>query len=288
MRVFERGWLSSNNVLFTGAGETALVDTGYVAHAPQTLALVRHALGERRLDTIINTHLHSDHCGGNALLQREFGSRVLVPQAESAAVAAWDEDLLSFRKTGQSCDRFTATGTLAPGDELELGDMRWRALAAPGHFESLVFHCEREGIVISADALWENGFGVIFPELDGESGFDDARATLQLIDSLDARIAIPGHGAPFADVGGALERALRRLDYLAADPARNAQNGIKVLVKFRLLERKRIPLAELRQWMHDVPLLAMSNHTHLHMREEALADWTASQPRSKSLRHRHR
>ena len=273
MRVFERGWLSSNNVLFTGAGETALVDTGYVAHAPQTLALVRHALGERRLDTIINTHLHSDHCGGNALLQREFGSRVLVPQAESAAVAAWDEDLLSFRKTGQSCDRFTATGTLAPGDELELGDLRWRALAAPGHYESLVFHCEREGIVISADALWENGFGVIFPELDGESGFDDARATLELIDSLDARIAIPGHGAPFGDVRAACARALARVDYLAADPLRNAQNGVKVLLKFLLLERQRIPMDEVVTMFEEVPVLAGARRRFFAQDAKQLAEW---------------
>lgn len=26
--VFERGWLSSNNILFIGTGETVLVDTG--------------------------------------------------------------------------------------------------------------------------------------------------------------------------------------------------------------------------------------------------------------------
>jgi hypothetical protein len=29
-------------------------------------------------------------------------------------------------------------------------------------------------LLLSADALWENGFGVIFPELDGESGFAEA------------------------------------------------------------------------------------------------------------------
>jgi len=38
MRVFERGWLSANNILFIddAAGESALVDTGYVTHAAQT------------------------------------------------------------------------------------------------------------------------------------------------------------------------------------------------------------------------------------------------------------
>ncbi len=45
-----------------------LIDTDYVSHASQTFALVQQKLGPRKLDTIINTHLHLDHCGGNALL----------------------------------------------------------------------------------------------------------------------------------------------------------------------------------------------------------------------------
>jgi hypothetical protein len=45
IRVFERGWLSSNNVLLVDETCAALVDTGYATHAPQTVALVRQALG---------------------------------------------------------------------------------------------------------------------------------------------------------------------------------------------------------------------------------------------------
>jgi len=45
MQVFERGWLSSNNILLRGRNGNALVDTGYATHAPQTLALVQNALG---------------------------------------------------------------------------------------------------------------------------------------------------------------------------------------------------------------------------------------------------
>src|SRR5438445_6438188 len=64
LQFFERGWLSSNNVLFASsspAGESVLVDTGYASHAAQTVALVRHALGGGLLGRVINTHLHSDH-----------------------------------------------------------------------------------------------------------------------------------------------------------------------------------------------------------------------------------
>ena len=256
MQVFERGWLSSNNILFTGP-DTVLVDSGYVTHAPQTLALVRHALGGRPLGRLLNTHLHSDHCGGNAALQAEYGCHTAIPAAEAARVAAWDEDALSYRATGQQCPRFGFDGVLAPGDALELGGMRWQVLGAPGHDpHALLLFCPDERILISGDALWENGFGVIFPELAGEPGFDEARATLDLIGTLDARLVVPGHGRMFTEVREALGRAYSRLDYLAADPRRNAENAVKVLVKFLLLERQRIALADLPGLLASIPVVA--------------------------------
>jgi glyoxylase-like metal-dependent hydrolase (beta-lactamase superfamily II) len=276
IRIFERGWLSSNNILFIGREQSALVDSGYLTHAPQTVALVRHALGDRPLDRLLNTHLHSDHCGGNAALQALYGCRTSIPAAEADKVRAWDQDALSYKATGQQCARFGFDDTIAPGDLIELGELRWQALAAPGHDpHALLFFCEQEGILISADALWENGFGVIFPELEGESGFAEARATLALIGSLDVRLVIPGHGAPFTDAKGALSRALSRLDYLEADPVRNAQNAVKVMVKFLLLERGRIGLAELAAMMGTIPVLAGANRRFLRQEPEALAEWAA-------------
>jgi glyoxylase-like metal-dependent hydrolase (beta-lactamase superfamily II) len=274
MRIFERGWLSANNILFIGRGETALVDSGYLTHAPQTLALVRHALGDRKLDRLVNTHLHSDHCGGNAALQAHYGCFTSIPAAEAEAVRAWDEDALSYKATGQRCARFGFDATLAPGDELVLGDLRWQALAAPGHDpRSLIFYCAEEGILISADALWENGFGVIFPELDGESGFAEARDTLALIAGLDVRLVIPGHGAPFLDAKAALGRGGSRLDYLQADPKRNAENAVKVLLKFLLLEHQRIALGEVAPMFASIPVMAGARRRFLHQEPEALAEW---------------
>ncbi|WP_229505082.1 MBL fold metallo-hydrolase [Massilia mucilaginosa] len=276
MQVFERGWLSSNNVLFTGAGEATLIDSGYKTHVPQTLALVGHALGERPLARVINTHLHSDHCGGNAALQARYGCRIGVPVAEAGNVAAWDEDALSFKATGQQCEPFKADFSVSPGDQLELGGKLWQALGAPGHHpHSLIFFCPSEGIVISADALWRNGFGVIFPELDGESGFLEARATLDLIDSLDARLVIPGHGAMFTDVQPALKRAFTRLDFLEADPLRNSENAVKVILKFLLLERQRISLADVAGMFATIPVLEGARARHLQRFETSgqMADW---------------
>jgi glyoxylase-like metal-dependent hydrolase (beta-lactamase superfamily II) len=237
IKVFERGWLSSNNVLLIDDACAALVDTGYATHAPQTLALVRQTLGARPLDLIVNTHLHSDHCGGNALLQATWPCRTAIPVSEADAVRAWDETRLTFRATGQACERFSFTETIAPGVRLRLGALDWQVLGAPGHDpHSLMLYCADERILISADALWENGFGVIFPELEGESGFAEEQAVLEAIAERDVRLVIPGHGAPFTNVGQALERAFSRVAWLRADPARNARNALKVLIVFKLLE----------------------------------------------------
>lgn len=178
--VFERGWLSANNILFMGQHDTALVDTGYCLHAAQTVDLVRDALGGRPLDRVLNTHLHSDHCGGNAALQQAWpGVLTAIPPGQADHVRQWDAYALSYTPTGQECPPFRADTLLVPGSCVLLGDKPWQVHAAPGHDPHSVVLFEPQGrVLISADALWENGFGVVFPELEGDDAFAQVGATL--------------------------------------------------------------------------------------------------------------
>jgi glyoxylase-like metal-dependent hydrolase (beta-lactamase superfamily II) len=260
LTILERGWLSSNNVLIHAApGEAGalLVDTSHVTHAPQTLALVRHALGGQRLAGIVNTHLHSDHCGGNAALRAAFGAPVLVPPGLAEAVRRWDPRKLNYDDIGQLCDRYEADGELPAGGALQAGGRTWEVLAAPGHDPDSVMLFDRaHGVLISADALWEDGFGVVFPELEGASGFEEAAAVFELIAGLPVRVVVPGHGAPFTDVAGALARARTRLAGQRRDPDRHARHAVKVLVKYHLMEHRRQPLADFQAWADRTPFLA--------------------------------
>ena len=255
--VFERGWLSSNNILFIGVDETTLVDTGYVSHAEQTLALVEAALAGRPLDRVLNTHLHSDHCGGNAALQRRYPALLTdIPPGDAEGVSAWNEEALSFHATGQRCARFGFTGLLRPGTECMLGGMPWQVHGAPGHDpHSIILFEPVSRTLISADALWANGFGVAFPELVGEPSFDDIAGTLDEIERLAPRQVIPGHGAVFSDVAGALAAARRRLAGFQQNPARHARHAIKVLMKFKLLELQSVGAAEWARWVKGTPYL---------------------------------
>jgi glyoxylase-like metal-dependent hydrolase (beta-lactamase superfamily II) len=240
-----------------GRDETAVVDTGYVTHSSQTLALVEAALGGRSLDLVLNTHLHSDHCGGNAALQQRYPmARTLIPPGEADLVRSWNEDALSFRATGQQCPRFRFDEPLTPGQDLVLGDLVWQVHAAPGHDpHSIILFEPGSRTLISADALWENGFGIVFPELAGEPSFDEVAATLGLIEALDPVCVIPGHGGVFSDVAAALSVARRRLEALSRDPVKHARHALKVLMKFKLLELQRTSVEEWRTWIQSTPYL---------------------------------
>lgn len=255
VRVFERDWLSANNVLFDAGGQTALVDSGYHTHSTQTVALVEAALGGRPLDLLLSTHLHSDHCGGNAALQARYPQlRTLIPPGLAPAVRDWDPVALTYVPTGQQCPRFRIDGLLVPGTSVELGDRPWQVHAAPGHDpHSVVLFEPQSRVLISADALWENGFGIIFPELEGKQAFAEVAVTLDVIEALRPEIVVPGHGRVFSDVASALANARKRLDSFVRDPLKHASHGAKVLLKFKLLELQAVDCSAFRAWAMAAP-----------------------------------
>lgn len=270
--VLERGWLSSNNILIRDSGGCTLIDSGYHTHAAQTLALLRHALRGAPLSRLINTHCHSDHMGGNAALARAFACRTSIPVGEAPAIAAWDDSALMLACTGQSAERFGYDDTIAVGDELRLGGLHWEALAAPGHdMHALMFYASEARILISGDALWQNGFGVIFPELLGQAGgFAATRATLETISRLAIDTVIPGHGAPFGGVGRALEIAFQRLDAYERDPARLARHALKVMLSFSLMIEGKIAVAELPRFLAERAIYGDVNQRFLGLPEDQL------------------
>lgn len=256
LQVIERGWLSANLVVASGE-QPALVDSGYASHAAQTLQLVQAALPGQAPALLVNTHLHSDHCGGNAILQAAFPAmHTLIPPGQAQVVTDWDEDALSFRATGQHCPRFRYDGLLRPGQDVVLGEHAWQVHAAPGHDpHSVVLFEAGSRTLISADALWENGFGVVFPELEGEQAFEEVSATLDLIEALAPLTVVPGHGPVFSFSNAVMGRARQRLDSFVLDPVRHAQHAGKVLLKFKLLEVQQQLRPDFMAWALSMPYM---------------------------------
>jgi glyoxylase-like metal-dependent hydrolase (beta-lactamase superfamily II) len=257
LRVIERGWLSANQAVFAPAGTVpaTVVDTGFCGHAPQTVALVDQALGGAPLGRILNTHLHSDHCGGNRALQDRGGVETWVPLASVEIVRRWDEDALSYRLTDQPCPRFAVDRALVPGEEVAIGPAQWQVHAAPGHdMDAILLFEPQTRTLIAGDALWESRLAIIFPELVDEDGFGPTRRTLDLIERLQPREVVPGHGRPFEDVAAALAASRERVAAFERQPERHREHAARALLMFHLLEVREAAVAALVDWMTATPI----------------------------------
>jgi glyoxylase-like metal-dependent hydrolase (beta-lactamase superfamily II) len=278
IQVLERGWLSANNVVLHERSKATVIDSSYLTHVPQTLALLEHALDGKKLALLVNTHCHSDHMGGNAAIQRKFGCRTSIPEGEAPLIDNWDEQAMILAIADQRAERFRYDDTFGDGDTLQMGGFAWQVIAAPGHDpHAVMFHSPEARVLVSGDALWENGFGVVFPQFFGrDTALAETRATLDAIASLDLETVIPGHGRPFGDVAAALARAFQRLESYEQDIARLARHCAKVILSFALLEKRSMPLADLPAYVERVPILAQLNASHLRMTPTAMAEWLVS------------
>ena len=256
LHVFVRDWLSANNVVLRSSRDGhVVVDSGYVRHAPLTLALLAspRGLGEEPPAWLVNTHCHSDHIGGNAAIARTYDCPIAVPEGEVPLIERWDQRALLLDYADQRADRFPVDRALVAGTTQVWGDLEWRLLAAPGHdMGALVYWNPEHRILISGDALWEQGFGLVLPRELDPAALPATRGTLDMIAGLDARVVIPGHGEPFTGVAAALERAYARLAAFEADSTRVARYVAKALLSFTLLDVRRMSLTELPEHFTDI------------------------------------
>ena len=275
LHVFVRDWLSSNNILLKSPDGHVLIDSGYGRHARMTLQLLASArgLGDEPLSFLINTHCHSDHVGGNAAIARKYDCPIAVPAAEAPLVERWDGKALLYDYCDHQVDHFVAERVIPANSTHVWGDLEWIAHAAPGHdMGALVFYNAEHRILISGDALWEHGFGFVMPPEVDPAALPATRATLEMLANLEIRIVIPGHGEPFTDVAGALERARKRVDAFRVDSQRVARHALKVNLMFSLLDKQRMLLPELPAYMERVDIYREFNDLFFKLAPARLAE----------------
>ena len=274
----ERDWLSANHVMFRDGDNVTLVDSGYGKFNDVTIEKVGAVLtdwGDASLERIINTHIHSDHIGGNAELQRlHRGCSITVPVDEQPALVNWDspEQMLSY--ADQEAERFAWDDVIEPGQTVLLGGQSWQAIATPGHdMGSLVFYSPALRILISADALWENSSGFVPPQAIDAKPLAAQRATFKRLAELDVALVMPGHGPMFTDFSGALKRASEKLELFARDDMRIVKSVVKGMFIYSMMWRKTLPRADLVAYVERIGVHRDYNAQFFKMSDAAYADW---------------
>jgi glyoxylase-like metal-dependent hydrolase (beta-lactamase superfamily II) len=220
--------------------DTGMHEPGSMAHLERALDQVGYRVEDVRL--VVVTHAHVDHCGQAPVVAERAGCEVWVHPAHAHLTASLADPEAAFDRkveiAAQSgvpeaplrrwADQQRGEGTgqagvlrsdrdLLPGVAVETDAGAFAVHETPGHAPSHVcLHLPERRLLISGDHL----LGRVSLYFDVGATLDpvgEFLASLDRVETLDARLALAGHGRPFTDVPGHI-RANRQLvaDELAA------------------------------------------------------------------------
>jgi glyoxylase-like metal-dependent hydrolase (beta-lactamase superfamily II) len=245
---FRRRPFPDANILLVAGRQPALVDSGFVGHAQQTAAWVRRHT--TRAILVVNTHWHSDHVGGNALLQA-MGVGIAASAPDAQAINRRHPGCCVAEYLDQPVAPYTVDGPLHDGQILRLGDADWEVLSTPGHAPGhLSLWQPHERLLVTGDALSDYDVGWVNRALDGPEAAATALASLQRLADLAPRVLLPSHGPIPTDPDAAFATALRRVQRLVDDPAGLVWHGARRIFGFALMIRDGIPSDEVEPYLH--------------------------------------
>jgi glyoxylase-like metal-dependent hydrolase (beta-lactamase superfamily II) len=215
--------------------DTGLHEPGSMGHLERALAQVNLRLEHVRL--LICTHAHSDHYGQAATIMERTGCELWMhPNIEHMVRAARDPEAAFARRleiarqsglpegplrllSEQGHDRDSGIAKIVEPDRALVNGAQistdlgvWQVFETPGHAPShICLYQEERRLLISGDHL----LGRVSVYYDLGSSPDPAGEflhSLDLVQELDVRLCLAGHGRTFADVQAHIDanRALVR------------------------------------------------------------------------------
>lgn len=181
------GDLATNCYLLDdGQGSVVVVDPGADA------AAIERALDGRPVSLVLVTHGHFDHVGAlDALAARSAQGWVMSERDYEGLADGLAHGARDFGRDVRVGSR--PSRTVADGDVIEVGDLRLRVIATPGHTPGgVVYVDDAHGLAFTGDTLFAGSAG----RTDFAGG--DARALLVSLAALaqlpPQTAVLPGHG----------------------------------------------------------------------------------------------
>ncbi|WP_297445769.1 MBL fold metallo-hydrolase [Desulfurobacterium sp.] len=205
-------------VIQCGGGDVILVDTGIDSGSGKRILRLLEKHGLKPV-AIVNTHFHTDHCGGNRILREKADVKVYA-SGIAATVIKYPfinpfslfsgvypvKDLMNKFVMAQPSD---VDVEIEPG-ELKIGDAMLEIVPLPGHAPGQV------GIVVG-DILF-CGDAVFAPEVIERVGIPfnvdikTEKETLKFLKNTRFSFYVPSHGEPVEDIGFYVSENFKQID----------------------------------------------------------------------------
>lgn len=140
----------TNCYVVRDGGEALVIDPGDVT--PELL----DAIEGYTVKTVVNTHCHCDHCGGNAEILEKTGAELVCHEDELGWLRALPQQGQMFGVPFDSSpdpNRF-----IKEGDTVRVGDLSFEVREAPGHSPGHVV-LVGDGMVLGGDVLFQGSIG---------------------------------------------------------------------------------------------------------------------------------
>ncbi len=184
-----------------------LIDTGCSYTAKELAAYLR----SREVDTIINTHFHEDHIGGNHLIKEMFKA-ALYAHPESIPLIGKKASLHPYQE--MVWDYPVPTEAEPIPEIIETGRFRYEVIETPGHSAGHVCLLEKDkGWCFSGDIFSRETLKFIRPE---ENMGETVRSMKRLLDLETERLILfTSVGKIIEDGRGALQGCIGYLENLS-------------------------------------------------------------------------
>ncbi len=188
--------ITQTNCYIVGCEETqegVVIDPG--GHPQRILKVIEES--GLAIRYILNTHCHFDHMGANAEIVAATNAPLALHAAELPLLQARGGAAMFGVPVNESP---MPDMELEPGQELQVGTLRFQVLHTPGHSPgSLTFYLEEQGVAFDGDVLFAMGIGRT--DLPGGSFDTLARSIREVLFAMpDETTIYPGHG-PKTTVG---------------------------------------------------------------------------------------
>lgn len=193
------GTADLTSYLITSPAGHILLDATLEENVPHLLRSIRElGFDPADVEILVNSHAHFDHAGGFARLKEATGAKLLASPPDAALLERGGRDDFAFGDAG-AFTPVEVDGHVAHGQEIELGGVRLRAIATPGHTQggtSWVLDVEVGGTthrILFANSMSAPGYDLHdnekYPAI-----MADYRTSFDRLAAVDADLFLSTHG----------------------------------------------------------------------------------------------
>lgn len=232
---FARRLPSANMVLLAGE-RPILVDSGYIDGVDRTLSMLVDADTQpEQLQMVVNTHYHSDHVGGNHILQSRYDVEIAAHRWDAKLINRRDRQACSAAWLSQPIEPYDVDRELSDGDMLSTGSLEFEVLHTPGHtLGHISLYEPNRKFLICGDLFHDDDVGWLNPFREGSVSMELAYESLRRLDKREIKWACSGHGPPMHNPDRAIADAIERIEFWMERPKRAAWHAVKRIFAYAL------------------------------------------------------